>query len=183
MPKDPITGVFVHDELGTHLQGPLVDAVDRAKFLSPQCWAKDSLNLVLTRNAAFDWSWNRTSGGAETYNLFFQIPKLTFDQKRDLELFLVYQIGVAALTSNAVVVKSTVFANATAPAVATTVTPGGTTLATAAAATPYVTRVTIPPTIIGPNLSLFHIFSVEWTLVMANTGTLHIYGAFLRQPE
>lgn len=152
-------------------------------------WAKDSANLVLTRNALGDWSLNRTAAGAETYNLSCCIPFPIRTTKptdygylpkgdRGLKLAsidLVYAVGVVNLTSITPVLKQVTMQDNVAIAVADHA--GGLSGAPPVTqrANPY--RFTLTPVtpVIWTDKTKRLVFEVQF--VMANTGTLKFYGA------
>jgi len=190
-----------------------VDAAELGKF---------SANLVLTRNALGDYSLNRTSSGAETYNVFANLRGVTrltpaynaimqeefgtaagtpgypaaapgyppFTGATQLtpptappakglkvtDVFAIYQVGVADLTSAALSLNRTTFANNTANVI-TNLPISATALPLTAAGDstgPYLaTRaVTTPAFEVTDDSDL----TVELQVVLANTGTIKLYG-------
>lgn len=187
-----------------------------------------SANLVMTRNALGDYSFNRTAAGAETYvavidlaemkrlqvypetalgatpasNLPFQeqfgaaagtagypapaagIPPFTGANQlvapttvppkgiRINNIIAVYQVGVVALTSASVTIQRTVYANNVANSITAIAATG--TAPTATQANPYVfTEAVTTPVFEVADLSAL---SIEFNFVMANTGTIRVYG-------
>lgn len=77
-------------------------------------------NPVLVRNAQGDWSWNRTADEAEEISFAIVIPLKSETSGKGAKLTKVrcfYEIAVADATSVDMLVDSTVYAQATAPAV------------------------------------------------------------------
>lgn len=173
----------------------------------------DSANLVLTRNAATDWSLNRIAAGAETFNLIFSsenlrriletynfqeqfggtqgpiplagrppytgatqlVPPTTAPSKgiSITDVVVIYQVGVANLTSAALVLNKVAYANNVA--LAKTAMPiAATALPLVVQANPYVvSRAVTTPGFVVDDLSDV---MAEFQIVMANTGTIRIYG-------
>jgi hypothetical protein len=155
--------------------------------------SKDSANLVLTRNAAGDWSLNRIAAGAETYNCRTTLGELLrlgerynfndFGVTEALatpkgiavtDVFAIYQVGVVDLTTLTLRFGKCVFANNVALAKTDLV--AATAIAKAVQANPYVTTVAVPAV-----TQVFHTddtsnVEIEVQAVMANTGTLRLYG-------
>lgn len=171
--------------------GPHVDGV---VFSTAAELNKDSANLVLTRNAKGDWSLNRVAAGAETYNCQVNLSRLlarigetynlglfgsgaspTAPAKgvQLIDVFAIYTVGVAALTTATLRVGKSVFVNNVALA-QTDLLAATTTGALAAQANPYVAKV------LAPGLAFMvddtSIWEAELQLVMANTGTIKLYG-------
>mgnify|MGYP001575492864 CR=1 FL=1 len=139
----------------------------------------DSANILTTRLAANDWALTRTAAGAETYiiNCVLPLPwRTTASKGARLDSFRVsQQVTVAALTSNTFnALSTTTYVNNVANAVAAY---GGTitvTMPTATQAAPYLTAATVGTpaymTTVDAQVSL------EFTVVMANTGVYRFYG-------
>jgi hypothetical protein len=157
---------------------------------------KDSANLVLTRNAKGDWSLNRTAAGAETYNCRVNISEnvLRLGEIYNLgvgpqgakypkppnkgilvtDIFAIYTVGVVNLTTATLRLGKSVFANNVA--LAQTDVQAATGIATVVQANPYVQTVAVPA---GSQLWAIDDTSqweIEVQFVMANTGTLRVYG-------
>lgn len=140
----------------------------------------DSANLAVTRTAANDWSRSRTAGGAETYNVRCELgswlQRATASSGIKITgLKIVSKIGVVDLTSATLnKVSKTAYVNNVANAVTDF---GGTitaTLPTVVQTHPYVTPVTLgaPAYFTSADSSL----GIDLTYVLANTGTLDLYG-------
>lgn len=152
-------------------------------------WAKDSANLVLTRNALGEWSLNRTAAGAETYNCSTCIPSpIRTRQATDfgylpkgdvgfklLSIDLLYAVGVVNLTSITPVLKQVTLQDNVAVAVADHA--GGLSGAPTVTqrAAPYRFVLTPVTPVIWTDKTKRLVFEVQF--VMANTGTLKFYGA------
>jgi hypothetical protein len=184
----------------------------------------DSANLVYTRNAAGDYSLNRTAAAAETYHVVAsfgdyvnRIQATGTDFKNDIQsqfggqygpasypgrppfkwggsgpapwlqpptagtpkgmrinnLWVVYNVGVAALSANSVTLQSTTYAD-NAPLVVAALGTNPSTLPVAFRANNYVSTVTVnTPAFLTTDLSEL---SVEVTISMLATGTLKFYG-------
>ena len=158
----------------------------------------DSANLVLTRNAAGDWSLNRTAAGAETYNIVTGVDLLdrlaslqladvgtrTFalkdlagsTVKRGIKITKVsvaYQVGVVSLTSAALVLKKVVHTNGAALSITDIPLTVSFTGKLAASSNLYVVDGTVnSPDFLNADNA---IALAEAQFVMANTGTLRVY--------
>jgi hypothetical protein len=140
----------------------------------------DAVTMLIVRLAANDWALARTAAGAETFNF---ICSLDLDLQRTTALkgvkitsiALVYQITVAALTSQTWGKVTTVtYANAAANVIGADLsTPP--TLATLVQATPYVTQVAVAVPAYLPGATQITL-NVEWQAVMQNTGIYRLYG-------
>lgn len=171
--------------------------VDGMIMAGPESLAKDSANLVLTRNAKGDWSLNRTAAGAETYNVRISPAELLRTGEVAYEtwpspggaypdkgiqlsdFFILYSVGVVALTSATLRFGKTVFSKtAGGAAFAQTDIVAATAIATAttpAAGQPQYALVAGPSPLVFSKDDL-GLLEVEAVIVMANTGTLRIYG-------
>lgn len=168
--------------------------VDGLYIVGAEALAKDSANLVLTRNGKGDWSLNRTAAGAETYNVrtyldavlrtgekyffdqFGQDNKVSAPDKgiESVDFFINYKSGVVALTSATLRLGKTVYSVAAgggAPVQTDLV--AATAISTANTAQYQQAKVTVPAPLV------FHkddngLIEIEAVIVMANTGTLAI---------
>jgi hypothetical protein len=93
------------------------------------------------------------------------------------EIYPVYLIAGAALTTNTIGLTKTVFANATAPAVTNLLADAANGLATATQAAPYVTPIQIPTPAF--QTTKYSEYTLEWDITTAGGGTADIYGVFL----
>lgn len=170
---------------------------DGLLIVGAESLAKDSANLVLTRNAKGDWSLNRTAAGAETYNVrstlgdmgcFVRIgetyelggfgsgnnPTAPAKGIQVKDFFAIYKSGVVALTAATLRLGKTVYSNSPAGAAfAQTDIIAATAVQTANNANYGYQDVA------GPNPLVFSIddlglIEVELQVVMANTGTVAI---------
>lgn len=158
---------------------------------------KDSANLVLTRNAKGDWSLNRTAAGAETYNIratlqqilrlgetyeFGEVGSQNMVTPADkgievIDIFALYNVGVATLTSATLRLGKTVYS--TTPAggafVQTDLQAAGaiSTALVTAGQYAYQKLAVITPVFHKDDLGLIE---VEAVIVMQNTGTLKFAG-------
>lgn len=177
--------------------------VDGLLFADAGVLSKDSANLVLTRNAAGDWSLNRTAAGAETYNVRCTLGDMgavyRIGEKYELGLFagdpttvgppkgiavsdffVIYSNTVVGLTSGTIRLGKTVFANLAAGG-AFTQTDLVTAQALATAVTPAANQPRIQDFLTIGSIPVFHVddlgmVEIEAQFVMANTGTLRVYG-------
>lgn len=182
--------------------------VDGMHMVGPTYIDVDSANPVKTRNGNGDWSYNRTAAGAETYHfhttlmdilrtgeqyfldLFPGTNQTTGPNAPDkgiavLNMFAVYSVTVATLTSATLRLGKTVF-NATSAggAFAQTDLVAATSIATAinagGAAQPGTQIVAFQTNSSGTPLVFskddIALVEVEATLVMQNTGVLRFYG-------
>jgi hypothetical protein len=194
-----ITGLFVP---GTTQGGRLMSSaphIDGVVSVDAGQLDKDSANLVLTRNGVGDWSLNRTAGGAETYNCRINLSELIarlgekynfgagFNSAKQpnpgpkgimvTDFFAIYRVGVVDLTTATLRLGKSVFANNVALAqtdiVAATAIPK---TAAGDGTGPYVSVVPVPA---GSQVFMTDDtaqWEVEAQFVMANTGTLRVYG-------
>lgn len=168
----------------------------------------DSANLVKTRNAKGDWSFNRTAAGAETYNcrttlinllrtgetavldLFGDQTKQTYAPLMPdkgiavLDIFAIYSDTVVPLTTATLRLGKTVFSK-TAGGAAFVQTDLVAATGIQTAVTPAVGQPTFQSVAFQNNTSgtplVFHkddigLIEIEAQFVMANTGTLRVYG-------
>jgi len=164
----------------------------------------DSANLVKTRNGKGDWSFNRTAAGAETYNcritldqllrtgetyiydLFGQDSKVAAPDKgiAVADFFVIYSDTVVPLTTATLRLGKTVFSK-TAGGAAFTQTDLVAATGIQTAVTPAVGQPTFQSVAFQNNTSgtpvVFHkddlgLIEIEAQFVMANTGTLRVYG-------
>lgn len=178
--------------------------VDGMMILGTSQFDVDSANLVKTRNANGDWSFNRTAAGAETYNARVTLDELLrtgetyindlfgLDNKvaapdkgiAILDFFAIYSVGVVALTSATLRLGKTVFSK-TAGGAAFTQTDLVAATAIATATTPAAGQPVYQPVAFQTNSSgtplVFHkddlgLIEIEMHFVMANTGTVRLYG-------
>lgn len=170
---------------------------DAMLIAGPESLAKDSANLALTRNGKGDWSLNRTAAGAETYNVrlapaeLLRLGEVYYGQwpspgpaapDKGIQIsdfFIVYSVGVVALTSATLRLGKTVFSK-TAGGAAFTQTDivaatGIATTTTPAAGQPQYAVVAGPSPLVFSKDDL-GLVEIEAVIVMANTGTLRIYG-------
>jgi hypothetical protein len=180
-----------------------------------------SSNLVLTRNALGDYSYNRTASGAETYYVVFELAELKkvvsdlnatmFQEQfgtaagsagypasvagfppytgatqlvqptaptpkgiKVTDVVAIYQPGVVSLTSASLSLNRTQFANNVANVI-TNMPIAATALPLTVPSTgPYsVVRAVTTPVFETSDLSDV---SLEFSFVMANTGTIRVYG-------
>lgn len=141
---------------------------------------------VVTRFAANNYGLSRTAGGAETLSFGATLPLMfsatALKGANVTSIVIVQQITVAALTSNTFNdISKIVYANNVANAV--TQWGAGLTISmpTATQANPYSTTGTVntPAFMITPNAQL----SLDWTVVMQNTGVYALYGIIVNYNE
>lgn len=114
--------------------------------------------------------------GAPPFTGATQLTPDTAVQSKGLQLIdvvVVYTVGVAALTSAALSLNKTVYANNVANAI-TNLPIDATALTLTAQANPFLAKraLTTPTTIVDDNSSV----NLEFNFVMANTGTIRVYG-------
>lgn len=161
-----------------------------------QCMHTATTAGVLTRNAQGDYSINRTAGGAETVRFAVTVPRLRTTAGTGLRLDAVaafYEIAVADATSVDLLVDALTLVQATEPAVATH---GGTIIdgsydgahdtATERAdkdvtGGEHVLVLNMPTA--AYNVTQDVMVVVEFTAVLANTGTIKFRGFGLRYTE
>jgi hypothetical protein len=151
--------------------------------------AKDSANLVLTRNAAGDWSLNRTAAGAETYNVRATIPTVrrTGESLNDqlfgdgvvalpskgvkvVDFFADYDIGVVALTTLTLRLGKTIY-NASGVAFTQTDIVAATAISKV---TGNLQRSVVSVASPAFQTEDFSLLEIELVAVMANTGTIKV---------
>lgn len=180
--------------------GPHVDGVI---WIPAEALAKDSANLVLTRNAKGDWSLNRTAAGAETYNVrgvptgiitrtgetynlddVITGPAAPAKGVAIIDAFAVLNVGVALLTSATLRIGSTQYGppvtdlanTGTAPTITDIVAATSINPSALTTAGQYVTQDlanSANPSFVVTDITQLEI---ELVAVMANTGTLRIAG-------
>lgn len=188
----------------TPLGGRLMSSAphtDGMFIFGPEVLAKDSANLVLTRNAKGDWSLNRVAAGAETYNVRISLgellrtgetynlglfgsgqayaPSAPAKGLQIIDFFVIYSETVATLTTATLRLGKTVFSK----------TAGGAAFAQTdiVAATGISTAVTpaagqpIYQSVAGPSPLVFStddlgLLEIEAVFVMQNTGVIRVYG-------
>lgn len=153
-------------------------------------WQTGGAASSLVRNAAGDWSWDRTAGGAETHVFAFSVPTKSETASSGGRLNKVrffYELGVVNATSVDVVVKSVAFSQGVDPVTADH---GGTivdadydaahdTAAERADSTVANGEHVLELTLSAPNYynAADGFVVVELVVVLANTGTLKVRGA------
>jgi hypothetical protein len=110
---NPITGLEEYiPGLREASAGYHVNNIEMALPLASYEISPTTSNLVLTRNGAMDWSFNRTAGGAETHYVGVTVPFNLPLENRSLRLNKVkmnYNLSVAAATSVDLTVDSIVY--------------------------------------------------------------------------
>ena len=153
--------------------------------------AKDSANLVLTRNAVGDWSLNRTAAGAETYNVRVAINELlrkgeipNFQQFgitppaqpakgiKIIDVFVIYDLGVVDATTLTLRCGKTAYADNVALVQTDIV--AATAITKVQRAGTYVSTVAIAAGNQAFNQTDFSLLEIELVAVLANTGTIKI---------
>lgn len=93
------------------------------------------------------------------------------------EIYPVYAIAGAALTTNTIGLTKTVFSNNVAPAVTSLLTNAANGLATATNAQPYITPIQIPSPAF--QISRFAEYILEWNVTTPGGGTAELFGVFI----
>ena len=93
------------------------------------------------------------------------------------QIYPVYLVAGASLTTNTIGLTKTVFANATAPAVTNLLTDAANGMPVTTQATPYVIPIQIPTPAF--QTSKFAEYTIEWDVTTAGGGTADIYGVFV----
>lgn len=93
------------------------------------------------------------------------------------EIYPVYAVAGAALTTNTIGLTKTVFSNNVAPAVTSLLTDAANGLATATNAQPYLTPIQIPSP--AYQTTKFASYILEWDVTTAGGGTAELFGVFM----
>jgi hypothetical protein len=147
------------------------------------CYADNTATpMIKVRLATGDWALARTAAGAETQNIecSFLLPQQATASKgyRIDNFSLVHQITVVNLTSGTFQqLSTTTYANNVANAVAQYGGAPTITMPTVVQAAPYVTAATLAAPAFQNTLNAQ--VTVDWQVVMANTGVYRVYGVLV----